>query len=445
MAGWAVGLAALLCISAACGSSSPVPAQAVPPSSRPGSSSAGQVSSILACLDAPRWKPVPSDSVTAQVEEITTRIEAIRGHRFSKDLDPTFVTDQEMRQRIVAMMDNEYPVHRADADQRILVALGAVPADIALRARLTELLAGQTAGFYDTETEELVVAARDPNAPLGLLAQSTLAHELDHALVDAVLGIPEETLEGPSDAALAMSALVEGDAVLAQERFLLTAIPPGQRLELADNPEVLQAVAQLQSFPYILRAQLLFPYDQGAVFVCDLYAQGGWPAVNAAYREPPTTSAQILFPQRYATREGAVNPRDPGVVGGAWKRAWTDTIGAAELLWLFQAPGDNPQASIDDPLGAAGAWAGGEVHLWVNGPTSAVGVALVDRAGNGTLCAAVARWYDAAFLHDRAAERRSGETLASDGPTQDAVLRCEGRQVRLGIAPDLATARALTA
>ncbi len=419
----------------ACGSPPPVPAQAAPPPR--------QVGSLLSCLDVPEERdPIPADDAAAQVEEITARVEAIRGHRFGQDVSPEFVTGEEVGRRIADEINTEYSADEADADLRILAALGAVPADTDLRALLAELLAGQVVGFYDTETEALVVASGDPSAPLDVLTQSILAHELDHALVDAIFGLPDEELEGPSDAALALLALVEGDAVLAQERFLLSAIEPGLLLGLAADPEVAEALAQLQSFPHFLRAELAFPYGEGALFVCGLYAQGGWPAVDVAYRERPTTTAQILFPQRYAAREGAVDPRDPGALGGAWVRASTDTIGAAELMWLFEAPGDDPRVGIDDPLDAVEAWAGGEVHLWTDGPASAVGVALVDR-GNGTLCAAVARWYAAAFPGDRDAERRPGETLARDGQTQDAVLRCADRDVRLGIAPDLATARAL--
>lgn len=452
MAGLVVGFAALLGIVAASGSGPlsqqlpAAPAPASPPADQPDT-----VTSPLACLDVPELSPIPEGDAATQVKEITARIEVIRDHRFGKDPAPEFVTGQELRRRIIDKINTEYTAEDADADQRILVALGAVPADVDLRALVTDLIAGQIVGFYDTETEQLVVAAGgatggaapDPHtSPLGLFAQSTLAHELDHALIDSVFGLPEEELEGPSDAALALLALVEGDAVLAQEQFLLAVVPPGQLLGLADDPEILQAQAQFQDFPYFLRAELTFPYAEGAVFACSLYTQGGWPAVDAAYREPPTTSAQILFPQRYATREGAIDPRDPGALGGAWRRARTDTIGAAELLWLFQAPGDDPQARIDNPLGAAEAWAGGELHLWADGPASAVGIALVDR-GNGVLCDAVARWYAAAFPRDRAAERRPGETLASDGRAQDAVLRCDGRDTRLGIAPDLTTARAL--
>ena len=42
----------------------------------------------------------------------------------------------------------------------------------------------------------------------------------------------------------------------------------------------------------------------------------------------------------------AVDPRDPGVPGGDWQRARTSTFGAADLLWLFGAPGDDPARAL---------------------------------------------------------------------------------------------------
>jgi hypothetical protein len=433
-----LGLVAFLGMTAACGKPEPTFARAAPP--------LHQVSSLLPCLGTPAWKPLPTSDAAALVQEITARVQAIRGHRFNKDVAPEFLPREEVGRRVADKLNTEYSVDEADIDRRILVAFGALPVDTNLRTLVAQLLSGQVVGFYDTKTDELVVADTEPTSPLGLSAQTTLAHELDHALVDAALGLPDKQLEGPSDAALATLALVEGDAVLAQEQFALTATPPDQQLGLAGSVELEAALAQaqLEDFPYVLRAELTFPYTEGTMFVCSLYTQGGWRAVDNAYRELPTTTAQILFPERYAAREGAVDPRDPGALGGPYRRTHIDTIGAVELMWLFQAPGDNLDAGIDDPLGAARAWAGGELHLWTDGPATAVGVALVDRTNQGTLCAAVADWYRAAFPGDRAAEHRSGEKLARDGLAQDAVLRCDGRDVRLGIAPDLDAARALT-
>lgn len=410
-------------------------AEAQEPAERPSPSEV-----LATCLDpaSAGQDPVPAGDAVAQIAEITARVEELRELRFGgQDVTPEFVSRQEISRRVAATLERAYSPEEADADRRVYSAFGAVPPDIDLRVTAARLVAGGTVGFYDPESDQLVVAARDLDAPLGPREQSILAHELTHAVIDVAFGLPRELLEnGTGDASLAALALVEGDAVLVERRFTQSAIPG---VDLASAEIGLPA-----GVPYVLDAAVRFPYLYGAAFACAVFSEGGFPAVDAAYGDPPTTTAQILFPERYLARETAADPRDLGGLQLPWQRGPADTFGAADLLWLFEAPGDDPAAALDDPLGSAFDWAGGEVQLWTDGPRSAVGVALVDR-GAGELCDAVSDWYEAAFPDDDRVDTGIGEVLARDGATQDAVLRCGGAEVRLGVGPDLATARALAA
>jgi hypothetical protein len=54
----------------------------------------------------------------------------------------------------------------------------------------------------------------------------------------------------------------------------------------------------------------------------------------------------------------------------------------------------------------------------------------------------VAEWYSRAIRDDRE-QRDAGPELVTDGDRQDGVLTCVGDEVRLGIAPNQATASAL--
>ena len=410
-------------------------AEALEPAERPSPSEV-----LATCLDpaSAGQDPLPAGDAAAQIAEITARVEELRELRFGgRAVTPEFVSRLEISRRVAATLERGYSPEEADADRRIYSTFGAVPPDIDLRVTAARLVAGGTVGFYDPESDQLVVATRDREAPLGPREQSILAHELTHAVVDAAFGLPRELLaSGAPGASLAALALVEGDAVLVERRFTQSGIP-GADLASAE-------IGVPAGVPYVLNAAVRFPYVYGAAFACVLFREGGFPAVDAAYGDPPTTTAQVLFPERYLAREPAADPRDLGVLPAPWQRGPTDTFGAADLLWLFEAPGDEEAAALDDPLGSAFDWAGGEVQLWTDGPRSAVGVALVDR-GAGELCDAVSDWYEAAFPDDERVDTGIGEVLARDGATQDAVLRCGGAEVRLGIAPDLATARALAA
>lgn len=398
---------------------------------------------LVACLDgAPSGgEPIEADTLPGQLDAIEARVQRLRGLEVAEPLERRMLDPGAFRERIGDMLRGHYPAEQAEQDRRMLVALGAVDDDTDLRGLVEELLGDQVVGFYDDEAGELVLRRDDPGALLAPDEQLTYAHEVQHAVADERLGLPAAVHQpaADSDVALGGQALAEGDAVLTMQRFAAGALDMGDQLAMAG--EGLRQQEQLASYPEFLQSNLTFPYEQGLAFVCNLYGQGGWEAVDAAYDEPPTTSAQVLFPARYADGQAAAEPPALDGPGDGWTETETDTLGAAPLSWLFAAPGDDPAAALDEPQQRVSAWAGGEVTLWTAGEDTAVGVSLAGRGGEPALCDSLASWYAAAFPDAETAAGPAAERLTVTGPDQDAVLVCEADDVRLGIAPDLATAR----
>lgn len=388
-------------------------------------------------------RDVGEDDADAQIDEISAIIGDLRELDFETDPDPEFLDDAQISERLEEEVREEYEPEEAQLDARVLSALGAVPPDMDLLQLQTDLLTSQVAGYYDPETGELVVRTDETEQGLDPIAQTTLAHELQHAVADQRLELPidetESTTEG--DAALAALSLIEGDATLTQQQFSIVGLSLSEQLQLNSDPDVAESQRQLADVPYYLAQSLQFPYLAGLQFVCSRYLDGGWDAVNATYDELPTTSAEIMDPARYPA--AATDPRDPGAPGGDWTRARTSTFGAADLLWLFGAPGDDPEQALDDPRGQALAWSGGEVVTWTAGDDTAIGVAMTQQQPDGPLCDAVTTWYERAFPDSTDAPTRSGERMVRESDMQAAVVLCSGDEVRLGIAPDLATAREL--
>lgn len=386
--------------------------------------------------------PIPTGDRASQLAAVTERVEALRALELVDPVDPQMLSGDAFSARLTALVSEEYPEADADADRRVLTALGAVEEDVDLRALRLDLIGEHAGGFYSSDTGELVVRADDDGAPLTPAEQVILAHELQHAVADQTLGLP---LDGDTvatgDPARAALALIEGDASLLMQQFALDALDFADQLAVAIDPSVTTSRARIGDYPEYLQRELVFPYTVGMAFVCGLYAEGGWPAVDAAYTDLPTTTAQILWPERYTAGEAAAATAALGAPGGAWTMTGRDTLGAAELLWLFSAPGNDPGAALGDPRGRAAAWAGGSRELWIDGDDSAVGLALAERPGERALCASMTDWYDAAFPDARRARTSGQEALAVTGPDQDAVVVCDGSSVRVGIAPDLQTAR----
>jgi hypothetical protein len=371
------------------------------------------------------------------VDVVADRMEELRELEFDEPVDPEFLDDRELQERVRELLAEDYSREEADRDGRALKALGALPADADLYALAEELLAGQVAGLYEPSSGTLLVESGDDP---GALEELTLAHELEHALADQTLDlpVPDEPDPARADADLAGLAVIEGDATVASEVYGAAHIGPLDALStLGDLGSVVDSQRQLAALPPYLRNELLFPYVSGLKFVCGLYEEGGWDAVDAAYERPPAATAQILFPERYGETQ-PVEPPGPGDLGRPWRGELRTTLGAAQLLWLFEAPGGDPERALEDPMAAVAPWAGSEMTVWSADERTAVGVSLAARPGGGQrLCQSMTQWYAAAFPD----ARRQGTTF--DGPRQDAVIACRGDNVRLGIAPDVRTAQAL--
>jgi hypothetical protein len=380
----------------------------------------------------------------AEIAAISRAVEKIRKLRFKQRVDATFLAPDELAERATRLFLRDYPPADAEDEQRLLVALGAIPPGTDLRQLTKRLLETQVAGFYVPKTSRLFVPGA-PNKPLSATEKSIVAHELEHAVADQRLEIPLPHQPDPReiDANLATLAVIEGDASLTMQRYTLAYIPVFEQLSMLNDPAYAQAQAALEDIPHYLVEQLSFPYIDGLEFTCHLYSNGGWNAVNRAYDNPPDTTAQVLFPDRYRKHERPVDPGDPKTPPGDWTPAFSGTFGAANLMWLFEAPGGDESLALSDPRRRVATWAGGEVHVWSRGADSAVALRVAERPGADGLCDSIKEWYDLAFDDDDDTTTTRDE-LSFDGPVQDALVRCSEDEVQVGMGPDLTTARSLT-
>jgi hypothetical protein len=368
------------------------------------------------------------------LEEVAAGVERVRQLQFEQLPEPMYLGPAELAERATGFAE-EYTEEQATRDARILTAFGAMEPGTDLRAAVSASLGEQVAGFYEPESEDLIVvgAADDGLDPL---EESILAHELTHALTDQALGLPplEVKRPGEEDAVFAAMSLVEGDATLTEALYS----SEGLLAASASIPALSGLATAGSGLPYHFMRTFLFPYAEGLGFACRRFEAGGWEGIDAAYREPPRSTHEILFP---GTRILPSDPRDPVAIGG-WTSRTVVGWGAADLMFLFEAPGGDPGRRIDGARDAVAGWRGGEVHVLERESGVAVLLAL-DQQEGPALCAAIGSWYAEAFPDDDV--EPSGRGFAVEGASQDAVLRCHGDEIRLGIGPDRDTARRLAA
>lgn len=317
-------------------------------------------------------------AVAAQEEEFDRVAEAIAEVRqlpLEREIVEAFLTSDELRQRLPALLSEDYPAAEADADARALAAFGLAPPGTDLAALYLELYAEQTAGFYDPETDEMFVVGEDDE--FDAVAEFTYAHEAVHALQDQHLGLGDlldGSAERSDDQNLALTALYEGDAMLGSLDYV--AANPGlvARLALSAQPPS----AQIERVPPILAVGLLFPYANGLELVGALRETGGWAAVDAAYADPPTSTEQVMHPEKYLDRDEptAVALPDVGAsLGAGWGMIDEADLGELQIAVLLAdlEPGEGVNAataSLDLPepaLNAAAGWDGDRYALWAEG------------------------------------------------------------------------------
>ncbi|MPZ26241.1 MAG: hypothetical protein GEV12_07245 [Micromonosporaceae bacterium] len=397
---------------------------------------------LQACAD-PGTAP-PALAEPASLAAVTAHTEALRRRELVESPDIQLLPDAEMTARVARSFRGRAEPAQVDLDTRALTGLGAIQPGTDLGSLRVDAFAEQVNGYHLGEQGVIGVRAADDDPDrLRPLERVVLAHELEHALSFQHLGRPSDSRDGDesTDARLASAALVEGSATTTMLHYATAVLTPAQQAVLRGDLRLRAGQGALAGYSPYLLAELQFPYREGLRYTCRRWLAGGWDEVEAGYRDPPASTAAVLFPERHGEQ-----PRRPATLadpGGPWEHARTSSFGAAELEWLLTAPGGEVSASLDQPRQRVSAWDGGELAVWTNGDATAVGLALVDRGGGPALCDTVRQWYAAAF--PRASQEQDGTRVRFDGPRQDAVLACPGSQVRLGIAPTATVAATITA
>jgi hypothetical protein len=241
-------------------------------------------------------------------------------------------------------LEREMSADQWQAYEALLEHLGLIPPDLDLEDLVVDLYAEQIAGYYDPHVKTFYLADWLPR----FLQRAVVAHEATHALQDQHYDLERWLAELPptEDGALARGAVVEGDAMAVMIAYLL--VPTGLAIEdLPDvaslmegrSGEVSSAYPTFERAPAAVQRLLLFPYVEGSRFVIAALRDGGWPAVDRLYSDPPLSTEQILHPERYwETRDAPVSLRVPGeepgatlLASGSWGELGVGLILAAAL------------------------------------------------------------------------------------------------------------------
>lgn len=295
------------------------------------------------------------------IAELITVTEELRELTFERPPVITVVTPKELAERVRLLIEEELVPDELAREQALLASLGVLTDGVDLGDLYLALYAEQVQGYYDGETGELVVPSSGDG--LDVLDKMVLVHELTHALTDQAFGFYQK-LELLVDAdeyetSAALRALVEGDATYTQALYFWQ-LPGDEQIEgmaLIDEGAA-DALAETPSYIVDL---LQFPYNEGARFVTALGKQGGFEALNSAYRTPPTTTEQIYDLNRFESAEPGITIELSEIDLDGYHLADSGVWGRAGLEALFE-----PSLGRTARLAAEG-WGGDRYQVYFDG------------------------------------------------------------------------------
>ncbi len=324
----------------------------------------------------------PPADLDAVIDEVIAFVEQERGLEFQERPVVELLGEGAFQDRLLADFDED----RGEIEDMdgLLTALGAIDSDVELVEAMRELLAGAVVGFYDPETNELVVRGSDPTP----YVRKVMAHELVHALDDQWFELNRPDVEETDDERdFGFTALVEGSARLVEDAYF-ESMGVDEQAEAQAEELMLALSIDIFAIPEILIPLINAPYEYGPVLVGALLDEGGQERFDAAFDDPPTTSEQVLEPEAYLDGEGAVAVGQPAAEGEAFDQG---VLGQLMLIEILDLAID--RADAED---AAEGWGGDAYVAWQDGGDSCVRATVVGDTDDDTaaLSDAIQAWAD---------------------------------------------------
>jgi hypothetical protein len=301
--------------------------------------------SALAAKKPPKlWDP--------RVLPLAEFVEEERDLEFKHPVEVQFASVKRFKN---LLRDDSKPTKKEqDFDEQIggeLLALGLVSEGVDFGQATEDLTVEGTLGFYDSETEELVVRGKSLKS---VDLRVTVVHELTHALQDQHFNLDklyDRTSSGSEG--LALDFLVEGDATFIEDSYLESLSQKERDQYYGEISDFLEEAEIPEDAPYALDVFAGAPYVLGAPFVYALDPEGGTKGRNRAFRHPPKTEEVLIDPLAFYERQRAKKVPKARVEDGEKKAYDAEQFGVL-TLYLMLATRIDLRAALEAVTGWGG-------------------------------------------------------------------------------------------
>jgi hypothetical protein len=269
--------------------------------------------------------------VVSQLGSIEVATQQIRGLYPRHAVKTELLTDARFASVLKAITARDKPDSEILLTQKELVLLGLLDRGAGLRQLIYQNDSNNLLAFFDPRSGILYV--RNDSVAIPGPQRYLIAGEYTHALQDQYHSLRklEPSQIGlsyrNSDAVEAHVSLADGDAYLTQTLFIERTYSSEDLRQLVSLP----SGTKTSTLPPVLAGEFNFPYaDHGGLgFARRLYNAGGMTEIDGAYRRPPRSTYEIMFPRAYLARWKPTSVNLHTITGlTAWKQIDDDVFGA---------------------------------------------------------------------------------------------------------------------
>jgi len=339
------------------------------------------VAVLVALLAPPAGAAKSTTKWDPRVLPIVRAVERLRNLKFEHPVPVDFLSDADFQGKVAIDSGKLSADDKAELDrsQASLRAIGLLPGGVDLIGATTSLRQSGVLAFYDPDTRRITVRGEE----LTPATKVTLAHELTHALQDQHFDLKAlQKRATRAHGSLALTALVEGDAVRVQQRYA-AALSADERAQYestrSSGANDALASAHAAGVPDSLIAVFQTPYVLGPPMLDVVRSAKGSGAIDALFRRPPVADVSFLEPRTVVDGDTPAPVDPPALQPGETADGKADVFGAL-TLYLALATHSDPV----DALRVADTWGGDAMVTFTRGDTRCLRATFVGRTPTGT-------------------------------------------------------------
>ena len=346
------------------------------------------VAFVLLTRHSPRY-PKQWD---AQVAPIAASVSQLRGLSFEHPVKVEYLSPADFRKQVTESPEDLKKEHdEIEQTTAIFRAAGLIGGNVDLGQAVNDTSAADIIALYDPDTKKILVRG---TGPFTIETRVTLAHELTHVLQDQHFDLTKlynaasDSKTGSPDA---LRALVEGDAVRIEKKYLAQQSPT-DRTEYQRLSDATSNAAGDANLPPVVETYFGAPYLFGPQVVSILESDGGNQAIDNALTGPTPTTRIYLDPT--AVNQVPDTPPPVPALHGDEKRfahetAQDEDFDEFTLYLMLSARLDAPTA-----LRAADAYSAGSSTSYTTGGTSCFRASItgVNPASDAFLARVIGEW-----------------------------------------------------